>query len=662
MMNVKSEMILRISKVKVLLCGVIVASVYVFFFIFTYSIQENNIKNDESIIEEKDRIQDYPNLQTSSMLVTSLQQQRCQIPKLNPFHPDITSFVDISKKFKNCDLKTFADINDEGRLVILRRTEVVSAKYAYIIRTGKNSQKITEWKQFYGNGIYDEVTLTSDFVKVSLKLNDGKEIVESHMFPVRSFEKHPRQTRDQAVNDVEKLNIVFIMIDSLSHSGAVRLLRKHYKYLQGDPDSVIFQGQTVVGDGTTSQLAAILVGDFESNLPEARKGFQNSGPVNRWPFIFNDYEQKGYVTMYSEDSPFSETFALRLNGFETMPTTKYFRNFWLGSKEMISRLQKNSAACIHQVMFRYLKRYLKQYTDVPSFAFLTTNLAHDGFLNAKLVDNDFQSFNQFLEDEKFRNNTIAIYFGDHGARSSAYRASMTGKLEERLPFMAFSFPRWFRHRYPGEFKIFRDNSKILTSHFDIHSTLRHLMYFNRPYTNNAKYGQSLFTDITKLNRTCWQAGVKEHWCPCIEYKPIGNHTDLAKSLAVHLVNTINEKLHASKKTKELCSLVKLNQISRVQQLKTNDKVKSFVDSYRKGCDGCGVKLNQNKQYTSDSYEVVIKTEPGGALFEANAIINRVTKGININNDISRINMYKNQPHCIVENYPHLRSFCYCKEQ
>ena len=58
------------------------------------------------------------------------------------------------------------------------------------------------------------------------------------------------------------------------------------------------QGHTIVGDGTTSQLTGILIGDLEANLPEARLNFPRSGSVNRWPFIFEDYNQKGYAILF----------------------------------------------------------------------------------------------------------------------------------------------------------------------------------------------------------------------------------------------------------------------------------------------------------------------------------------------------------------------------
>ena len=43
-------------------------------------------------------------------------------------------------------------------------------------------------------------------------------------------------------------------------------------YLKKDGNTLIFKGQTVVGDGTTAQLAALMTGVSVKDSPEARKG------------------------------------------------------------------------------------------------------------------------------------------------------------------------------------------------------------------------------------------------------------------------------------------------------------------------------------------------------------------------------------------------------
>lgn len=305
---------------------------------------------------------------------------------------------------------------------------------------------------------------------------------------------------------------------------------------------------------------------------------------------------------------------------------------------------------------------MKNYQDTPSFSLFVLNAAHDIYSNFKLFNNDLYDFNKFLDDTGIRDNTISVVFGDHGARSAKYRATMVGKLEERLPFMAFSFPPWFKTKYPKEFQSFKENSNILTAHFDVFATLKHLLKFDEGYENNHKWGRSLFSDIAQLNRTCSEAGVKEHWCPCIDYEAVDTTSDIAMKVSSRLVEAITKKLKDDARSNQLCEMVELSKILRVQKMKTNKKVQQFYGSFRKGCDGCGIKLSRDKQFTSDSYEIVIETKHGSALFEATLVMDRASKMITINGDISRINMYGNQPHCVAKETPHLRKFCYCKDQ
>ena len=44
-------------------------------------------------------------------------------------------------------------------------------------------------------------------------------------------------------------------------------------------------------------------GKNETELPEVRRGRPGSTYVDRFPFIWNKYEQSGYVTLFAEDQP-----------------------------------------------------------------------------------------------------------------------------------------------------------------------------------------------------------------------------------------------------------------------------------------------------------------------------------------------------------------------
>jgi membrane-anchored protein YejM (alkaline phosphatase superfamily) len=46
------------------------------------------------------------------------------------------------------------------------------------------------------------------------------------------------------------------------------------------------------------------------------------------------------------------------------------------------------------------------------------------------------------------NNTIVIVLGDHGNRFTGLRKTDIGRIEDRMPFLAVSLPKQFKHRFP----------------------------------------------------------------------------------------------------------------------------------------------------------------------------------------------------------------------
>lgn len=66
--------------------------------------------------------------------------------------------------------------------------------------------------------------------------------------------------------------------------------------------------------------------------------------------------------------------------------------------------------------------------------------------------------------------------------------------------------------------------------------------------------------------------------------------------------------------------------------------------------------------TSNLYQIKAQLQPGNSLFEAS-----ITHYVNENrfelkmSDVSRINMYGRQARCIENEFPHLRKYCYCRD-
>ena len=63
------------------------------------------------------------------------------------------------------------------------------------------------------------------------------------------------------------------------------------------------------------------------------------------------------------------------------------------------------------------------------------------------------------------------------------------------------------------------------------------------------------------------------------------------------------------------------------------------------------------------YQVTIVTKPGGGKYEGTVthIISEDKYHLK-STDISRLDRYGNQPHCVMDEMPHLRKYCYCKVQ
>ena len=167
--------------------------------------------------------------------------------------------------------------------------------------------------------------------------------------------------------------------------------------------------------------------------------------------------------------------------------------------------------------------------------------------------------------------------------------------------MAMMIPSKFRRRFPAEWKNLRRNAGIVSSPFDVHETLRHLLRLTtgsdaegqlprlpsdhffygdggsveldvggkvegragggreeeetggRPrlkdvVTESAdkriRIGSSLFRPLP-ANRRCEDAGIAVHWCTCLESTPLSPENAYAIACARELIRVINRVVEAS---------------------------------------------------------------------------------------------------------------------
>lgn len=280
-----------------------------------------------------------------------------------------------------------------------------------------------------------------------------------------------------------------------------------------------------------------------------------------------------------------------------------------------------------------------------AFTFMA-RLTHSYLNNAGLADPLFYNlFNRLFEDSLLF-NTIVIFFSDHGIRFGAIRETLSGKIEERMPFMHIYVPKSMRN--PN----LTVNENRLTTPFDIHSTLKHIVD-GKP-DRSLKYGKSLLEEIPE-DRSCQSIPILEHWCSCQSSQPISDLTKV-KTISEFVVKSVNQ-LVAEKYSEECVELTLKRTISAFEQ-HLSEKVLKFKDSLNDVI-GRHVIYGEKSAELFKHFLITLEVSPSDALFEATVSVTH-KKEMSVLGDVSRINIYGNQSVCVDNQF--IRRYCFCKNQ
>ncbi|CAG2180855.1 unnamed protein product [Oppiella nova] len=163
-------------------------------------------------------------------------------------------------------------------------------------------------------------------------------------------------------------------------------------------------------------------------------------------------------------------------------------------------------------------------------------VTHDDLNGVGLLDPLIHRLFTRLFANNLLNNTVLVFFSDHGMRFGSIRETLSGKYEDRLPAMHIYLPSHLRTHNMTV------NEHRLTTHFDIHATLKHILE-GKP-NNTLKYGKTLLEEIP-VTRSCQSIPILEHFCSCQSSQVI---TDL-KSVEVmskFIVKQLNQLLYSTK--------------------------------------------------------------------------------------------------------------------
>lgn len=450
---------------------------------------------------------------------------------------------------------------------------------------------------------------------------------------------HPR--KDQIENPTtphrRRPSVLLWGIDSISRMNLELTMPRMYEYLNNQHWFEL-QGYNKMGDNTFPNLMAVLTG-FNKTYANARCHPEKVRGLDACPFIWKDFKDKGYTTAFAEDWSKFSTFDYSSRGFFNPPTDVYGRPLVLAVEKELTILQRGQMPyCLgRKPASEYIYDMGVQFTMVNRNStffgmFWTNTFSHNDFSMPSAMDERMVKYMRTLDKNGIMDNTIIIFFSDHGSRFGPLRNLDSGFVEERLPFIYIRVPRWIREKYPKLLRNLQMNKNRLTSPYDIHATLRHILELDTPKDklprpDGCSSCHSVFEEVD-WSRNCSQAGIEDHWCACNSFSDVPTTDPSARSMSTQLVEAINEYV-ASKKGTKRCSRLKLNRISSVQ---------------RRG--------------NSNRYLIQLMAQPGDALFEAtvdwDASAQRIPAQMP---SISRLDTYAAKSRC--SSVKETKKYCIC---
>ncbi|GBL97185.1 hypothetical protein AVEN_144621-1 [Araneus ventricosus] len=607
------------------------------------------------------------NISSTENAVLLIDTPGCKIPRLDPWDPTVKHLIELQDPYVCPGAPLFMNSNPGGSIALNKTIletyynmtpEELVCYYQPIYRKHEEEWSEREISFFSGNVIKLEfgAPLGEDHVAVSCKLN-GKQYEQ--YFPLVRLKENVEVERNSLVPPNPNLNVILIGIDSVSKLNFLRHFPRTHAFLNEKLKPFEMNGYTKVGDNTFPNLVPMLTGQFvEYWWNETVKNtmfFDNVG------FIWKKYAKRGYRTFYAEDNPFAGTFNYIKRGFYNPPTDYYFRPLALALEMWKYLVKPEKEFCLNSqldfdMIYKYLQDFAKTMGSRPYFGFaMVSTITHDKLNKAGWADEPTVRLLEGLLNDGSLNNTLLVLFSDHGLRFGEIRHTYVGKFEERLPLMYIHVPKWFLDQYPEIAKNLQINQDRLMTLFDIHATMLHQLDLSKTQTERSKrtLGRSLFEEISP-NRTCDDAYIQTHWCPCQEFDIVDSNSPEAINASQAIMNDINSKLEPFQK---VCEVLEVDTIMDARVGKANDLLLQYLRTENEV-------INKtvyvgDEVAPLDDYMITLVAKPGGAIFEGTVRHNAEDNSYSVLG-LSRISMYGTTSWCI--DSQKLKIFCYCKVQ
>ncbi|XP_035701136.1 uncharacterized protein LOC110862089 [Folsomia candida] len=457
--------------------------------------------------------------------------------------------------------------------------------------------------------------------------------------------------------DEHKLNVIVLGLDNTSRMHFLRSLPKSNSYLVNNLSAIVMKGYTKVADNSLPNILPVLTGQ---SYAEFTKGCapDSKAHLDKCPFVWKDFQERGYKTGFSEDEIGLAIFNLNWEKpFTARPTDFYISLF---SSHMEKHLGHGHDKMCYgtRLSFKVLLDNIENIAVAlkqrrkPFFHFTwTTKLSHNDFNKLRQGDQPLLDFLQFMAASGNLNRSALILLGDHGNRApESVQLNSAGKIEVRMPVLYIVLPDWFKNKYSQAYKNLQDNANMLTSPFDVYQTIKVCMNLTKLKTpdedDDAKSESaittrkptSLFRKIPS-DRSCLEAGVSLHWCVCRgarDQRPAPTTTPDAIAATAAAIDFINNEL---KPVAEKCRPLELNGLRSAYHI---DYAVEHGDKYP------GI---------SQALRVYFKTAPADAYFSATLVQRGGNESWTMTDQAIRLDHYGTQSWCVSQEH---KTYCACR--
>uniref|UniRef100_A0A1I8P764 DUF229 domain-containing protein n=1 Tax=Stomoxys calcitrans TaxID=35570 RepID=A0A1I8P764_STOCA len=599
----------------------------------------------------------------------------CKMPNLDPYLPEVMKNFH-REKYKPCKLLdplTRVDFNAitqrytlsivEDVLPGFSKTGKVDCCYQTITRNGTGDKpddhvSFSKCMSFVG-----QTSLDPSIDNILVKCRAGNKQVYANGYPLMPERKEIRERLnmwkkyDDDLGATDKTpSVLMIGIDSISRVNLIRAMPKTARYLY-ENEWYEMSGFNKIDDNTFPNLMAVLTGMNRSRVMDKCSPYKLHA-LDNCDFIWRTYREHGYVTAYAEDEAFINTFNYMKVGFVEPPVDYYLRPFLLGAeKHLETRLKSGLISCLGykhaaDFIYDYAVELARRYKNDTFFGLFWANtFSHNDISACTGMDEHIMQYLKKFKDMGTMENTIVIFFSDHGMRFGPIRKTYSGHLEERLPFVFLWLPTRLRQKYPNFVNALNVNKNRLTNPYDTHMTLKHILELTRRVKDDNKLAnsdacpkcQSLLKPMPQ-NRSCQDAAIEAHWCTCLPYENIYKNSKTVLNLTHLLIDYINDFVATfrNRTFAKLCVPLKFDSVDsayRTTQLETD---------------------SEGRVKTVDIYRVTFYTKPNKGLFEATAIYDPETSRMEVTGEISRLNTYSGDSDCVTDGGA--KKYCSCRKK